>query len=74
MRPLRAANGSFIAMRNDNEQINVTVLVRMAPGMGAIKPHLVGLKLRHQPLRDRPQKIVIERFHGFSLAPRRGDN
>ncbi len=33
MRPLRTADGGFIAVWHDHQEVNVTILVRLAPGM-----------------------------------------
>ena len=63
MRSLRAPDGRFVAVRHDNEEINITVIVRFTPGVGAIKPDLFGLKFRHQPLRGSLKQMLVERFH-----------
>ena len=65
MRALRTMDGSLIAVPQNNEQVNVAVIVRIAPGVRAIQPDLFGLEFRHQPLRGGLQQSVVERLHEF---------
>ena len=67
VRALRAADGLLIAVGNDNEQINVAVVMRRAPGVRAEQPDLLRLKFRHELLRGRLKQIFVERFHGLFL-------
>ena len=73
MRPLRAADGRFVAVGNDYQQVNVAVVIRIAPSVRTEQPDLFGLKFRHKPLRCRLKQTVVERFHGFFLAHDIGD-
>ena len=68
MRALRAVNGGFVAVRHDNQKINIAVVMRIAPRVRAEQPDLIRLKFRHQPLRRRLKQTVVERFHGFFLS------
>lgn len=43
MRPLRATNGSLVAVPDDDEKINITVVMRISPSMRAEKPDFLGL-------------------------------
>ena len=68
MRPLRTANGRFVAPGHHDKKINVAVLARASPCVRAEKPDFIGAKFRHEPLRRRPKQTVVERFHYFFLA------
>jgi hypothetical protein len=72
MRPLRAPDGRLVAVRHNNKEINVTVIVWFTPGVRAIKPDLLGLKFRHEPPRGCCKQVLVERFHRarLSLLPR----
>src|SRR5438477_2165872 len=50
-------------MRHDDEEVNVTIVVRIAPSVGTKKPDLFGLKLRYQPLGEPLKQILVEYFH-----------
>lgn len=63
MRSLRAADGRFVAVGNDDEKVNVAVLMGIAPSVRAVKPDLFGLKFRHQPLRCGFKQILVQRFY-----------
>lgn len=70
---LRAVDRGLIAVRHNDEQVNVAVIVRIAPGVRTIQPDLLGLKFRHQPLRGCLKQGVVERFHKFFLPQYTGD-
>ena len=68
MRALGTADGRFVAVRHDDKEVNVTVVVRVAPGMRAIQPDLLGLKLRHEPLSGRLKQSISKHFHDRFLT------
>jgi hypothetical protein len=68
MRALGTEDRRFVAMRHDDKEVNVTVVVRVAPGVRAIQPDLLGLKLRHEPLCGRLKQSVGEHFHDRFLT------
>ena len=53
MRPLRPADRGFVAVAHDHEKIDIAIVVRVTPGVRTVKPDLLGLKLRDQPLSHR---------------------
>ena len=63
MRPLGAPDGRLVAVRHDNKEVNVTVIVWLAPGMRAIKPDLFGLEFRYEPSCGYFKQVLVERFH-----------
>ena len=67
MRALGAADGCFVAVRHDHQQVNIAVRVRLAPRVRAEEPDLLRLKFRHELLRGRLKQIFVERFHGLFL-------
>ena len=73
MRPLRAADGRFIALAYDDHEVHVAVFGGRAPGVRTEQPDLLWLKFCDEPLRGRRQQIVVERFHGLFPAQRRKD-
>lgn len=68
VRPLCAPDGCFLAVTHHHHQVNVTVFGGCAPSVRAKQPDLLGLELRHEPLLDRLQQVVIERLHIRVLA------
>jgi len=58
VRALGTADRRFVATRDHDQEIDVTVLVRVTPGVRAIQPDLLGLKFRHQPLCGRLKQSV----------------
>ena len=68
MRALGTADGRFVAVRHDDKEVNATVVVRVAPGMRAIQPELLGLKLRHEPLSGRLKQSISKHFHDRFLT------
>ena len=68
MRALGTADGRFVAVRHDDKEVNVTVVVRVAPRMRAIQPDLLGLKLRHEPLSGRLKQSISKHFHDRVLT------
>ena len=73
MRPLGGVDGGFVAVRHDDQQVNVAVVMRSAPRVRAEKPDLVGFKFRDESLRRRRKQTVAERFHGAFLAQDSGN-
>jgi len=61
---LHPANRTFIAGRNNDHQIHVTVFGRRAPRMRAEQPYLLGLKLGFQPFDSLLQKTWLDCLHG----------
>lgn len=53
MRPLRPADWGFVAVAHDHEKIDIAIVVRVTLGVRTVKPDLLGLKLRDQPLSHR---------------------
>ena len=68
MRPLRAADGRLVAVRDDDEKIHIAVFVRIAPRVRAEQPDLFRLEFSHESLGRRPKQMIVERFHKFYLA------
>lgn len=60
VRPLCAPDRGFLAAPHHHHQVDVTVFVGRAPGVRAKKPDLLGLKLRHEPLLDGLQQVLVE--------------
>lgn len=68
MGALGAANRCFVAVRHDDKEINIAIVMRIAPCVRPEQPDLIRLKFRHEPLRCRLKQGVVERFHGFFLS------
>ena len=67
MRPLRAADGRFMAFADDDHQIDIAIVSRRAPGVRAEEPDLFGLKFGDQSLRGGFEQIGVERFHEWVI-------
>lgn len=81
MNPPSPANSGFeltadfrpgFAVAHDDEQINVAVFMRIAPGVGAKEINLLRLKLGFQPFNRMLQKAGRNCLHGGKLALRPG--
>jgi len=70
-RPIGARRAEMrrkIAVRHDNDQINITALVRQFPGVGAEQNNLLRVELIHEAAGYFCEYVSIERFHSVSIA------
>lgn len=65
---LRTADGRLVAVRHDDEKVNVAVVMWIAPSVRAVKPDLFGLKFLHESLGGCFNQVLVQRFHVFLLA------
>ena len=66
----RAFRRTLVALRNDDQKIEIAVFVRAAPSVRAEEKNFVRRKLRHQAARDLLQQIFGDGFHGENFASR----
>lgn len=65
MRALRAPDGCFVAVRHDDEQVNIAVIVWIAPGVRTVKPDLLRLEFGDESSRGCFEQSLVKRFHAF---------
>ena len=63
VRPSHALDRRFVALRHDDEQVQIAAFVRRAPGVRTEKPDALGMEFVREPVRDFIQKGLVNCLH-----------
>jgi hypothetical protein len=66
---MHTIDGPLVAIRNDNEQVDVAIFVWRPPGTGTKEKNLFRLEFGHQPANHLVQDALFQRLHVGLRSP-----